>query len=146
MRGEKGGDQYKYSGLENEYEAIIKAPEAGIPSAAHGSDSSGADIHGAAHGELSVGADGYLLKEFDLMGNPHWSRVFPEGRWREPTQEQGENVRRNKKQRGIATYKPQPASPRALCTAQRLLSRRIGNEGLKWRLAKKEMVRVEVPL
>lgn len=88
----------------NEHEAVIQAPRAEIPSAAHGEDHSGADIHSAAHGKLSVGADRYFLKEFELMENPSWNRVFPEGQWRESTQEQGGNVRRNKQQRGTATY------------------------------------------
>lgn len=64
------GNQYKHPGLELEYEAVIKAPGARIPSAASGSACSGADMHSAAHGELSVGADRYFLKEFEFMGNP----------------------------------------------------------------------------
>lgn len=106
-RGEKSEKLIQTSRLEkNEYEAVIKAPRAEIPSAAHGEDHSGAGVHRAAHGKLSLGAERYFLKEFELMENPCWNRAFPEGQWREPTQEQGEDVRRNKQQRGTVRYYP----------------------------------------
>lgn len=89
----------------NEYEVVIKALGTEIPSAAHIEDRSGADIHSAAHGEFSAEADRYFLKELELMESPCWNRVFPEGQWRGPTQEQRENVRRKEQQqRGTAVY------------------------------------------